>query len=214
MAPSIKLEDHPVDTSAALKPSKVYFFSSTNGFATSMEVLDVTAELGPDSLSGGITAGLRKQVETLLGARADHKALEAYRLAKKSWLAMGMQLRDARSEAPLADLRSTIWKYGLWTFAFPAGSPHASHDVEMKPFAVSKRAQLFVKDSVPFVWELDSAHHGVLYRVLDGTRRPIGEFGAEHGYSKDCLFILDGQELDEVVGVASVAALLNRADSF
>jgi len=214
MAPSIKLEDFPVDDSVTIQPSKIYFLNSSNGFATSIQVLELVPETSQVSFNGSITTDFRRQVDTAVKANNDDKSLEAYRLSKKSWLAMGMQMCDAKSNAPLVDLGSTVWKYGLWAFAFPPGSPHSTHDIEMKPFAVSKRAQLFVKDSVPFVWELDSARHGVLYKVGDRTRRPIGEFGAEHGYSKDCVFVLDERELDAVVGVASVAALLNRADSF
>jgi hypothetical protein len=207
---SLKLEDYPIDTSAPLKPTKFYYLLASNGFATSIQVIDLTADLPPTNFKGEVTRDLHKENSALCSANP------VYHISKHSWISLGMQLRDAATDTPLADLHSTVLQYGLWKFTFPLGSPHSSHEIEMRPLSVGKRAHVLVKDSVPFVWELESAKVGKLYRIRDGKRRAVGGFAAEHGYSKTCTVGLDDSEggLDCIVGLASVAALMNRVDSF
>lgn len=84
----------------------------------------------------------------------------------------------------------------------------------MKPVGAGQKEQIFAKDSVPYFWDMEGGKHGTLYKVIDGKRVKIAEFAARHGYDKDCVLVLDVEQLNEVVTIASCVALLNRMDSF
>jgi len=164
---------------------------------------------------------------------------DAYLLTKKSWSFTSFSLdsatRDGGSpplspaladDAPtagrsrlqarrhLASLDLSLLRFGTWTFTFPLDSPHASHAVEMRTTGLMKKDWVLAIDSHPFFWVLEGNKMAVLYKVVGGKREPIGQWAKRHGYEKDCVFVLDSAQVDEVIAITSLCALVNRTDSF
>jgi len=207
MRKTLDFSSIPVDASAALSPSRIFFMRSTGGFSTTIRILDVTASAG--QYPGQLTDDFLRSAEAL----AD-KSPEVYTLAKKSWYSFDIPLIDAKTGTLLAELSTTLLKLGVWNITFPSGSSHCDHDIEMKTTGLGSKEYVFAVNSVPFFWDLNGAKAGMLYKTVEGKRIAVGEFKARHGYSKDWVFVVDASNVDEIVALATCAVLLNRSDSF
>ncbi|UNI18553.1 hypothetical protein JDV02_004816 [Purpureocillium takamizusanense] len=100
------------------------------------------------------------------------------------------------------------------TVRFPADSTHCAHDVELRPVSVWAKQETFVKDSVPYLWDMSMGRKsGVLYKTvgLDEKQRvPVAKFVAKNWFKNCCVLLLDEGRLDAVVTLATCVAVLNR----
>jgi hypothetical protein len=141
------------------------------------------------------------------------KSVESsFTVKSKSWL-HGLQFLDS-AEFPIASIGGGIFSLGTRKFTFPENSPHSSHNIEMRPVAINSAEEAFVKDSVLYFWECDSAKKRTLTKVVSGSRIEIGKYETKHERTKEGILVLDSSQLNDVVAVLSCIALLNQVDSF
>ncbi|KAB5515529.1 hypothetical protein GE09DRAFT_1159879 [Coniochaeta sp. 2T2.1] len=125
------------------------------------------------------------------------------------------------NNTPVAELSSGgLWSLGQWSLTFPPDSSHSSHEIKPRPVGVGARADWFVKDSIPYFW--DMVHVGIgggrmvykLFNAVDGKRVEVGRFETLKARDKSGILWLDGGEVDEVVACLTVVATVNRVESF
>ncbi|KAJ9165551.1 hypothetical protein NKR19_g274 [Coniochaeta hoffmannii] len=128
---------------------------------------------------------------------------------------------DDNNNTPLAELSSGgLWSLGQWDITFPPGSTHCTHDIKLRPVGVGARADWFVKDSVPYFWDL--VHVGLaggqtvyeLFKGVDGKRVQVARFEALRARDRSGILWVDGDGADEAVVCVTLVATINRVESF
>lgn len=215
----LKPEDYPVVEAQGLDPDIVYFLHSSNSLTHHIRVTDISSEL-PRMQSGSADED-RFITDKFLHAAQDvhqsRKCTEMYRVSKKAFYSTSFDLRASSATAdslPLVSITRSLRSLGKQAFHFPEGSLHSTHEISISAVGIGRRSYMFVKDSVPYFWDMDNGKRGCLHKVVDGKRRRVGELGLRHSYERDCVLVLDSSALDMIVAVASCVAVMNRLDSF
>jgi hypothetical protein len=87
--------------------------------------------------------------------------------------------------------------------------------VKLSPVSHWSRADEFIVESVPFVWDfVDGTKRCELSKVVDGTRVEVGRFVAGSHTDKVGVLVVDGREVDELLAALTCVAVVNRDDSF
>lgn len=211
-------ERFPINDEEALRPDTVHFLRSSGSLASTTHVFSVADENSILPLLAVhdfvVTPDFQQAVEHVVKTG---NATEIYTLSKAAFYSTALHLRaytSPASAAPLASISRSLLSLGKQTMNFPPDSPHSDHPISIAAVGVGRRSQMFVKDSVPYFWDIDGGTHGLLYKVSDGKRVRIGEFLVHHSFGKDCVFALDSRALSGVVGLLSCVAMLRRIDSF
>lgn len=203
-----KPEDFPLDESKKLNPDKVLFIKASTGFSNDAAVFDLTNAI--ERNYDGMSVEYIHEVDILAG---DVDATSAvFELKRQKFYKRQTTVTD-ENHAEVAGINAPVLSFGLVKFSFPEGSPHSSHDIEMKPVSMGRRVEGFTKDSVLYFWDkVDNI--AVLTKVIGDKRVEIAKFGAKHGYDKGGTLALDTAQLDELVAVITCVALLQQLDSF
>lgn len=63
---------------------------------------------------------------------------------------------------------------------------------------------------------MDKSHHEhkTLFKVLDGERREVARYGQKNNREKEGVLMVDGVDVDDLVAVLTVCAMLDVRDSF
>jgi hypothetical protein len=197
---------------SASKLDKIYFFSSSSGdFSDELRVLDVTSVVPISEYPGKITEAFSKQVE---------KAGKDLKLDSSAWLyelkrgtfSSTMLFHDVKAGGMVvAELDMSILKhFGGWNMRFPEKSSRSSHDIEFRPLGLWKKDEVFVKDSIPYAWDISNGKSGLLHKMVDGQKILVAEFSAKTWFKNSCILILNTELLDDIVTLASCVAVLNR----
>ncbi|KAJ3570500.1 hypothetical protein NPX13_g5708 [Xylaria arbuscula] len=75
-----------------------------------------------------------------------------------------------------------------------------------------QKHEAFVKNSIPYFWDMTRGRVGILYKCLNQQRVEIARV-AGFGFDKDAVLVLNGDELDDVVAVSTCIILLNGRDA-
>ncbi|KAH8880292.1 hypothetical protein GQ53DRAFT_774306 [Thozetella sp. PMI_491] len=196
---------------AALMPDRVFFLTSSSGdFSDEIRVLDVTNHVSLVD-PGAITEPFAREVERVGKERSKDKSTWAYDLDRNTFSST-MRFQDAAAGgAVVAELDMPILKhYGGWTIRFPEQSKHSNHSIEMRPLGVWKKQESFVKDSVPYLWDMSKGKGGQLSAVIGEKKVPVAAFVAQHWFKNNCVLAFNSKMLDQVVVLASCIAVLNR----
>jgi hypothetical protein len=203
---------YPVNKDVPLRPTKAVYLQSGSEFARVITITDVSdsfATLG-DIASLGKSSNV---VETAKAGVVDRPTLLEVRRAGR--FSTSRDVVDPTGGA-IASLSCPIWSLGRWTLEFPAGSPHSEHAIILKPAGMASREDMFVKDSIPYFWDvqLDEGKTCKLYKAAGGERIEIGRFLTKSARDRDGVLLLDDSQIGEVVGYLTCVAMLNRLDSF
>ncbi|KAJ9145379.1 hypothetical protein NKR23_g5267 [Pleurostoma richardsiae] len=216
--------DFPVAEDLPLRPTKTLFIGTSGStFSLTTGIRDVTAVVPAKD-----TELTDAALEEVRSKAASQPALMT--LARAAWYSFKMEARtgDAASGGVLGSLSTSLLSMGCWTLSFPADSPHSSHEIEMRPVGIGRRAHVFVQESVPYFWDVEEGAEAGgsgrcvcrLFKVItageDGQkkRREIARFVARRSRDREGVLLLDGDAADEVVVGLTCVALLNRLDSF
>lgn len=220
----------PIDEAKPLRPSKCLYLldqPSTDHHFVDISTSPLLSSLAQDNDSHHATPHATAE----LHAKAKEAAAQApatLHLRPKDPNATGFIHRHRThlvittpDGAPVAELSSGgLWSLGQWSVTFPADSPHGTHAIELRPVGVGARADWFVRDSVPYFWDL--VHVGLaggqtvykLFKAVDGKRVEVARFEALRARDRSGVLWLDEGEVDEVVACATVVATINRVESF
>ncbi|KFY05078.1 hypothetical protein O988_00280 [Pseudogymnoascus sp. VKM F-3808] len=204
---------YPINEDATLQATKVIYVKSGSEFGLSVFVADVT-----DKFDGELDRLIGSGSESkLLNEKAKDAALKKPAMLefhRSGRLSSNFTVKDT-SNAVIAELSGPLLSLGRWTLGFVADSPHSDHDILVRPAGMMSRADEFVKDSIPYYWDiLDGRKLCKLYKVMDGKRVEIAHFLGENARARDGVLLLDGEQLDEVVACLTCVVMLNRSESF
>ncbi|GJN75638.1 hypothetical protein PCL_04479 [Purpureocillium lilacinum] len=211
-----KTQTLAVDEQPSFTPTKVFFINSSSGdFSDELHVLDLTSNvtLSPCSSTSPIPDSLRDEVERAASEQKNDRSAWSFELTRGTFSST-MEFHDASAGgAVAAELDMPVLKhYSVWKVRFPEGSPHSSHDVEVRPVSIWKKQETFVKDSVPYLWDMSmGGKGGVLYKTVEFEKRvPVAQFVAKNWFKNCCVLVLDDRQLDAVVALSTCVAVLNR----
>jgi len=202
-----KPEEIPLDESVALKPNKILFIKASSGFSAGSSVFDLTniVKHNYDGMSA-------EYIYELHVFAKDLEARDAVFEIKQPKAFKRQKVVTDESQNEVATISAPIMAFGIRTFSFPQGSTHSTHDIEMKPVGMGRRAEGFVKDSVLYFWD-KKENIAMLTKVIGDKRVEIAKFGAKHTYDKGGILALDTTQLDEIIVLITCVTLLNQLDS-
>lgn len=209
MAQDLINDDSSVDETPPLRPTKIFFLNSSSGdFSDELHVLDLTPLITMADYTGTMTDAFRKQVERAAKANCNARSAWAFELTRGTFSSR-MQMHDASAGGALvAELDMPVLKrYSAWKMCFPS----RGREVEVRPVSVWKKQEAFVVDGESFLWDMSGGgKRGVLGKKVDGRSGPVAEFVAKSWFENSCVLMLDAEQVDEVVALASCVAVLNR----
>jgi hypothetical protein len=212
MAEKKELIASPIDGNATLKPSKIYFFKSSSGdFSDELHVLDLSASVSMAQWAGSINEAFCNHVDNLAKEKKNDSSIKVFELNRGTFSST-MQFHDAAAGGDVvAELYMPVLKhFGGWQLKFPENSPHSSHNIEIRPVSMMRSEETFVKDSVSYSWDAASGKRGSLFKTIDGKKKLIAEFSAKTWFKNSCVLVMDSEQLDAVVTLATCVAVLNR----
>lgn len=214
MAPNSIL-DIPIDEAITLRPTRILYIVPQSGWARDTKVLDLTAQLHgscTDNITPEVQASARR------AATSSPPPESLFTLTRPHWYSSSRLNATGFDGAGLAEWHSPIMSYGLTRIRFPDHSPHCSHPLEVKPLSVARRAQSFVNDSRPYVWEAQERFKSgrmSLYKVVAGKKIEVAKYESDSGgFTVGGLLVLETREVDELVALLTCMAVLNQRDAF
>lgn len=237
-----------------------------NGKSPKIDIFDITTEALSDAetkeqLLGTAAENFKPHEIVPLVAKLEHIAREVQspfvRIAKGGWYKRhfeatrkegpeedGVEKVVARLDGPLLDM-------GHWKLTFPAESQtqpaegegreagEATHEVELRPTGPGSNTDVFVLNSVPYIWEM--VHGREVFRLwrcgmsegsgdhegdgshaqdkIKGVRREVGVYIARNHRDpgQEGVLVLDdgGEEgVDAIVGIMTCLGTCNQVHSF
>ncbi|KAE9367304.1 hypothetical protein N431DRAFT_513597 [Stipitochalara longipes BDJ] len=195
--------DFPANEETILQPTTVLYTHKSNG-SKNISVIDITDH--DSNAQSTIDLDVAK-------AKANGRK-PMLELSQDTWYSRTLKATDD-SGAVVAEVSGPLLALGLWTLTFPTESPHSSHPIELRPAGMLRREDVFVKDSIPYIWDvLDAFALCKLYKVMDSKRVEVARYTAKHSRDSTGVLVVDGKEVDLVVAVMTWLAVLKRSDSF
>lgn len=207
-------EDFPINEDVEFRPTNVFYLKGVIHFKKTACIIDLSGRLRqPFNGFSNAFAEEASQVARKLEGQP------AYEIGSCGEMMRTIKtMTRAGSGERLCDLNITFVSFGSSYVRFPPGSPHSRHEIEMCPvddrsgFSDAKKHEGFVKNSIPYFWDMTSGPFGVLYKCLNQKRVEIARV-ASFGFEKDGILVLNGNELDEVVALSTCTILLNGRDA-
>jgi hypothetical protein len=207
-SPAVDPRQYSVDDSIPFGLTKILYIRRTSGLSNDAEVNDITAQVSHD------TSGVNtKFLDDAKAAAQKTSSTAAFTIERNSWLSTTHCIFDSDSRK-LCTIVAPLLGFGRKQIAFPEGSSHSSHGLEMQPVGFGKGSEYFAKDSVLHFWKKESTKSRVVYRVEGKKKIKIGEYGAKHGYVNEGVLVFDEGQVGVVVALATCFAILTRSDSF
>lgn len=216
-----------VDDSSPLQPTRLFFIEKAKGYCHSV-IFDFTDQL-QGSFGSQLDSNFMQSAQTVRNANPATEPI--WRLVRKHWYSnseMTVTATAASAEPSiLATWRSPVLAMGRTTISFGADFG-SSHDISTEPVAIGRRAQGFVKDSAPYLWETSAVSvglHGSGRGTFSLFRSPssaptskkieIARYQSSSGkYEVGGVLIMNERELSPLVCVLTLLAVLSQRDSF
>jgi hypothetical protein len=208
-------QDFPVNKDVALNPTQVFYLKGAIHFKTNSQIYDLTGRLRQpwNDFSHAFLD------ETGQVAEKMHKGGEGqpkYEITSSGNMMRTLKTMKDSAGEKLCDLNITFISFDSSSVRFPPGSKHSRHEIELCPVGDSgndeAKHEAFVKNSIPYFWDMTHGRVGILYKCLNQKRVEIARV-AGFGFDKDAVLVLNGDELDDVVALSTCIILLNGRDA-
>ncbi|OCL04288.1 hypothetical protein AOQ84DRAFT_442186 [Glonium stellatum] len=198
----------PLDTTS-LRPDRVFWVTPHNYFTKTIKVLDLTPFT--QTPYTGMSDAYKNEAKEIVKSRAPEPT---YMLTRENWVGRKYSVTDSSGES-IADWKHSWTSVGTAMLTFPDDSPHCSHTIELKNKCWGRRTETFVVDSATFVWKPDSffgSHNMTLYKVLGKKKVEVGKYSQKWwgAFLTGGTLVLDTRELDELIGILSLAVVLKK----
>lgn len=202
-------QDFPIDEDRVFQPNQVFYLKGAIHFKKTAQIMNLSGMVR--QRFSNFSPAFLQDVQ-----RANEKAQESptYEIKSCGEMMRTIKTMTNSSGEKLCDLNITFISFDSSTVKFPKDSPHSRHPIEMCPVGngADEKHEAFVKNSIPYFWDMTSGQFGVLYKCLNQKRVEIAKV-CGYGFAKDAVLVLDGRELDDVVALATVIILLNGRDA-
>ncbi|KAI1382134.1 hypothetical protein F4677DRAFT_400986 [Hypoxylon crocopeplum] len=205
-------EDFPINEDIVLQPTKVFYLKGCIHFKTTAKILDLSGRVR-QPFNGDFSHAFLDEAEQAARKAEDSPAYEIK--SSGNMMRTLKTLTDGRSGEKVCDLNITFVSFDSSRVRFPAGSSHSRHEVELCPVEGSSdasRHEAFVKNSIPYFWDMTRGRVGILYKCLNQKRVEVARV-AGYGFDKDAVIVLNGNEVDDVVAISTCIILLNGRDA-
>ncbi|KAI1208864.1 uncharacterized protein F4807DRAFT_429778 [Annulohypoxylon truncatum] len=210
-------DDFPLNTDVVLQPTRAFYLKGCIHFKATAQIIDLSGRL-QSPFVGDFSHAFLDEAEQV-ARKLSSSSSPTYEIKSSGNMMRTLKtIADGSSGERVCDLNITFVSFGSSTVRFPKDSPHSRHEVELCP--VGGRAaggdeskhEAFVKNSIPYFWDMTRGRVGILYKCLNQKRVEIGRV-AGYGFDKDAVLVLNGNELDDVVAIATCIILLNGRDA-
>jgi hypothetical protein len=114
----------------------------------------------------------------------------------------------------VATTKQQAISFGKAWLRFPAGSPHAAHELLLTPVKWYRRTNEWVHNSVPYQWRCDSkylANRMTLIRRIGGRDIVVARYAQRWGsWITGGVLLVDEKEIDPVVAILTCNVMLIR----
>ncbi|ORY66403.1 uncharacterized protein BCR38DRAFT_484036 [Pseudomassariella vexata] len=205
-------EDFPINEEREFDPTRTIFLKQAIHFKKTAQIFDVT---------GKVRKSFNNFSHSFLDAtaRAAKQAEDngpTYEIKSCGDMMRTIKTMTDNQGEKVCDLNITFISFDCSTVRFPSDSKHSRHPIEIWPVDDGRgkgdKHECFVRHSVPYFWDMTSGPVGVLHKCLNQQRVEVAKVVA-YGFDKDAILVLDGDELDDAVAVATCVILLNGRDS-
>jgi hypothetical protein len=194
-------------------PRTLFYIKSSSGdFSDELRVLDLSGSLKFTSSKDFDVKDTYKKVEQAAKEREHDANAWSYQMNRGALSAV-LNIHDfSDSGRVVAELNMSILKhYGTWKLSFTQESRFGHQVIDVTPVSLLKKQERFTFGSSSYMWDMTMGGGcGILYKAFDGKYERIGEFVAKSWFKNSCVLMLDTEEVDELVGLATCVAALNR----
>jgi hypothetical protein len=207
-------EDFPINEDVEFTPTQVFYLKGAIHFKNTAKIIDLSGQLRqPFNNFSNAFAQEASQVARKLEEQPTYEIKSCGEMMRTI-----KTMTSASTGERLCDLNITFVSFGSSYVRFAPGSKHSRHEIEMCPvddragFSEAQKHEAFVKNSIPYFWDMTNGPFGVLYKCLNQKRVEIAKVAA-FGFEKDAILVLNANELDEVVALSTCIILLNGRDA-
>ncbi|KAI0102185.1 hypothetical protein GGR51DRAFT_298094 [Nemania sp. FL0031] len=207
-------EDFPINTDVVLEPTQVFYLKGAIHFKTDAQIFNLTGRLRQPW--NDFSHAFLDETGSVAQKLSEGGTSPTYQISSCGNMMRTIKTMTDSSGAKLCDLNITFISFDDSTVAFPKGSQHSSKKITMSPVGdgrdEKKKHEAFVKNSIPYFWDMTRGRVGILYKCWNQKRVEIGRV-AGFGFDKDAVLVLNGNELDDVVALSTCIILLNGRDA-
>ncbi|KAF2963917.1 hypothetical protein GQX73_g9678 [Xylaria multiplex] len=207
-------QDFPVNQEVVLRPTQTFYLRGAIHFKTDAQIFDLTGRLRQPW--NNFSHAFLDETGSVAQKLREGGARPTYEISSCGNMMRTIKTMTDGAGNKLCDLNITFISFDSSTVKFPAGSPHSRHAIEMCPVGDAgndeAKHEAFVKNSIPYFWDMTRGRVGILYKCLNQQRVEIARV-AGFGFDKDAVLVLNGDELDDVVALSTCIILLNGRDA-
>ncbi|KAI0869968.1 hypothetical protein GGS24DRAFT_128715 [Hypoxylon argillaceum] len=207
-------QDFPINTNVTLQPTQVFYLKSAIHFKTDAHIFNLTGRLRQPW--NDFSHAFLDETASVAEKLSDGGGSPTYAISSCGNMMRTIKTMMDGQGQKLCDLNITFVSFDCSTVRFPADSPHSRHAIEMLPVdegsGEKAKHEAFVKNSIPYFWDMTRGRVGILYKCLNQQRVEVARV-AGFGFDKDAVLVLDADELDDVVALATCIILLNGRDA-
>ncbi|KAI0523747.1 hypothetical protein F5B22DRAFT_591826 [Xylaria bambusicola] len=207
-------QDFPVNQDVVLQPTKTFYLKGAIHFKTNAQIYDLSGRLRQPW--NDFSHAFLDEVSGVSQKMREGSGSPTYEISSCGNMMRTIKTMTDSQGQKLCDLNITFVSFDNSTVKFPPGSQHSRHHIEMYPVDDNgndeAKHEAFVKNSIPYFWDMTRGRVGILYKCLNQQRVEIARV-AGFGFDKDAVLVLNGDELDDVVAVSTCIILLNGRDA-
>ncbi|KAI0394031.1 hypothetical protein F5Y17DRAFT_278338 [Xylariaceae sp. FL0594] len=208
-------DDFPINQQVQLNPTKVFYLKSAVHFKHTGQIYELTGRLR-NPWNDFSHAFLDEVSQTAQKLAEGGQSPRCEISSSGNMMRTLKTMKDCASGNKLCDLNMTFISFDSSSIRFPPGSPHSRHEIELWPVGDKGRDdakhEAFVRHSIPYFWDMTRGRVGILYKCLNQQRVEVGRV-AGFGFDKDAVLVINGDEVDDVVAIATCVVLLNGRDA-
>ncbi|KAI1105267.1 hypothetical protein F4804DRAFT_304785 [Jackrogersella minutella] len=206
-------DDFPINHDVVLQPTRTFYLKGCIHFKTTAQILDLSGKVRAPFV-GDFSHAFLDEAEQVARKQSGSPS---YEIKSSGNMMRTLKTLTDGSGQKVCDLNITFVSFDSSTVRFPPGSQHSRHPIELCPVdgrsaGEDSKHEAFVKNSIPYFWDMTRGRVGILYKCLNQKRVEIGRV-AGYGFDKDAVIVLNGDELDDVVAISTCIILLNGRDA-
>ncbi|KAI1359143.1 hypothetical protein F5Y08DRAFT_87477 [Xylaria arbuscula] len=207
-------QDFPVNQDVHLQPTQTFYLKGAIHFKNKAQIYDLTGRLRQPW--NDFSHAFLDETSAVAQKVREGGSPPTYEISSCGNMMRTIKTMTDSQGNKLCDLNITFVSFDNSTVKFPLGSSHSRHAIEMFPVDDNgndeQKHEAFVKNSIPYFWDMTRGRVGILYKCLNQQRVEIARV-AGFGFDKDAVLVLNGDELDDVVAVSTCIILLNGRDA-
>jgi hypothetical protein len=198
-------------------PTRNVYLHNHTLFGTTINVTDLTLEViksydDPDF----VAEALRVAFAQCAPEKGVAKLPPTWMIRRGDFFSRAMNVVETATGASLATWTLALLSAGTSELAFPAGSPHSSHPITMRPVKGFMVQERFVVDSAELAWKIERGANVFdvrykLVRTAAGHARVVARYAHPPGSMyRGGILSVDENEVDIVVALVTCCVMIKK----